>query len=1175
MGWARERALARRQNALRGREPGGQRKISPAAEAGRLQGLPHPARAPGTRRLPWPAVAEGAGVGGTRQPGRRRRRRGGRSAREPVQAAGGGRAMCAGGSGEREGSARAARAPALPASRPRRCLPPARTGCPPPPPLLLAPALHGSLPATACFVLPLEDGSDLSLLGSYLKGGSAPYFLLAWRNRGKDPATLPPDQVGTIVGTQPSYDMLRFNLSPTFLMGFHLLAMLVLLFSHVDPVSAETEMEGEGNETGECTGSYYCKKGVILPIWEPQDPSFGDKIARATVYFVAMVYMFLGVSIIADRFMSSIEVITSQEKEITIKKPNGETTKTTVRIWNETVSNLTLMALGSSAPEILLSVIEVCGHNFTAGDLGPSTIVGSAAFNMFIIIALCVYVVPDGETRKIKHLRVFFVTAAWSIFAYTWLYIILSVISPGVVEVWEGLLTFFFFPICVVFAWVADRRLLFYKYVYKRYRAGKQRGMIIEHEGDRPSSKTEIEMDGKVVNSHVDSFLDGALVLEVDERDQDEEEARREMARILKELKQKHPEKEIEQLIELANYQVLSQQQKSRAFYRIQATRLMTGAGNILKRHAADQARKAVSMHEVNTEVAENDPVSKIFFEQGTYQCLENCGTVALTIIRRGGDLTNTVFVDFRTEDGTANAGSDYEFTEGTVVFKPGETQKEIRVGIIDDDIFEEDENFLVHLSNVKVSAEASEDGILEANHVSTLACLGSPSTATVTIFDDDHAGIFTFEEPVTHVSESIGIMEVKVLRTSGARGNVIVPYRTIEGTARGGGEDFEDTCGELEFQNDEIVKIITIRIYDREEYEKECSFSLVLEEPKWIRRGMKALLLNELGGFTITGKYLYGQPVFRKVHARERPIPSSIITIAEECDDKQPLTSKEEEERRIAEMGRPILGEHTRLEVIIEESYEFKSTVDKLIKKTNLALVVGTNSWREQFIEAITVSAGEDDDDDECGEEKLPSCFDYVMHFLTVFWKVLFAFVPPTEYWNGWACFIVSILMIGILTAFIGDLASHFGCTIGLKDSVTAVVFVALGTSVPDTFASKVAATQDQYADASIGNVTGSNAVNVFLGIGVAWSIAAIYHAANGEQFKVSPGTLAFSVTLFTIFAFINVGVLLYRRRPEIGGELGGPRTAKLLTSCLFVLLWLLYIFFSSLEAYCHIKGF
>lgn len=45
------------------------------------------------------------------------------------------------------------------------------------------------------------------------------------------------------------------------------------------------------------------------------------------------------------------------------------------------------------------------------------------------------------------------------------------------------------------------------------------------------------------------------------------------------------------------------------------------------------------------------------------------------------------------------------------------------------------------------------------------------------------------------------------------------------------------------------------------------------------------------------------------------------------------------------------------------------------------------------------------------------------------------------------------------------------------------------------DTFASKVAAIQDEYADASVGNVTGSNAVNVFLGIGIAWTIAAFYH--------------------------------------------------------------------------------
>lgn len=57
------------------------------------------------------------------------------------------------------------------------------------------------------------------------------------------------------------------------------------------------------------------------------------------------------------------------------------------------------------------------------------------------------------------------------------------------------------------------------------------------------------------------------------------------------------------------------------------------------------------------------------------------------------------------------------------------------------------------------------------------------------------------------------------------------------------------------------------------------------------------------------------------------------------------------------------------------------------------------------------------------------------------------------------------------------------------------------------DTFASKVAAIQDKYADASVGNVTGSNAVNVFLGIGLAWTMAAIYHRSNGNDFVVPSG--------------------------------------------------------------------
>lgn len=43
-----------------------------------------------------------------------------------------------------------------------------------------------------------------------------------------------------------------------------------------------------------------------------------------------------------------------------------------------------------------------------------------------------------------------------------------------------------------------------------------------------------------------------------------------------------------------------------------------------------------------------------------------------------------------------------------------------------------------------------------------------------------------------------------------------------------------------------------------------------------------------------------------------------------------------------------------------------------------------------------------------------------------------------------------------------------------GLKNSVTGITIIAIGTSLPDTFASRSAALHDIGADASIGNITG-----------------------------------------------------------------------------------------------------
>ena len=535
-----------------------------------------------------------------------------------------------------------------------------------------------------------------------------------------------------------------------------------------------------------------CRKGVAFPRWDPvSNLSTGDKAARAIVYFSALVFMFLGVSIIADRFMAAIEVITSKEKEVSVKLPNGETTVVSMRIWNETVSNLTLMALGSSAPEILLSIIEICGNKFEAGELGPSTIVGSAAFNLFIIIAICVYVIPDGEVRRIKHLRVFFLTATWSVFAYLWMYIIISVITPGEVSVWEGVLTFMFFPLTVGSAYIADRRIFFYKFLNKRYRVSLNKNTA---DGD-------VEMDNC---NHVGQTTgkDGEIVFKgLDNEDaeiREFEKHRKDFIEILRELRKKHPNYDMKTLEEMAEYEAMNKGPKSRAFYRIQATRKLTGGGNIIKKSKVEQRKSSLQDVKVDTE---NDDVIRVFFEPGHYTVMENVGTFACTVSRQGGDANVAVYVDYQTEDSTANGGSDYEHAQGTLRFQPGETHVQFELTIIDDDIFEEDEHFYVRLNNQRLG----EPGPGFSGDITRLRCqLANPSMATVMILDDDHAGIFHFEEKKTSVPESVGEAHLRVVRSSGARGRVMIPYRSVEGTAQGGGVDYEDAIGELIFENDE-----------------------------------------------------------------------------------------------------------------------------------------------------------------------------------------------------------------------------------------------------------------------------------------------------------------------------------------------------------------------------------
>jgi len=128
--------------------------------------------------------------------------------------------------------------------------------------------------------------------------------------------------------------------------------------------------------------------------------------------------------------------------------------------------------------------------------------------------------------------------------------------------------------------------------------------------------------------------------------------------------------------------------------------------------------------------------------------------------------------------------------------------------------------------------------------------------------------------------------------------------------------------------------------------------------------------------------------------------------------------------------------------------------------------------TWGHQFKNAILLSP----QIDENGIIDEITGWEAALHFLCIGWKVLFATVPPAKHWHGWPSFLISLIFIGCLTAIVGEFAALLGCVMTLKQSLTAISIVALGTSLPDTFASRQATIQSDNADVAIGNITGSN---------------------------------------------------------------------------------------------------
>lgn len=254
-----------------------------------------------------------------------------------------------------------------------------------------------------------------------------------------------------------------------------------------------------------------------------------------------------------------------------------------------------------------------------------------------------------------------------------------------------------------------------------------------------------------------------------------------------------------------------------------------------------------------------------------------------------------------------------------------------------------------------------------------------------------------------------------------------------------------------------------------------------------------------------------------------------------------------------------PINGDRSITEVAItddDDHSKFVNLVQLKLQAKMLQFSIATATYQDQFLDAVEVDRDHID------------CMSYFLHFASLPWKVIMAFIPPTDYCGGWLCFVTSLGATGMITAVVAEMAGMFGCMIGISDAAVALTVVALGTSLPDTFASRLAIMYAEDADAAVGNVTGSNSVNVFLGLGLPWVIASFYAAGEGNAwsetgYMVPTGSLGTSVSIFAPLAIIVLLSLLVNRK-IIGGVVGGSSLCRTIGFCLYFGTWVLFLVLS-----------
>lgn len=188
----------------------------------------------------------------------------------------------------------------------------------------------------------------------------------------------------------------------------------------------------------------------------------------------------------------------------------------------------------------------------------------------------------------------------------------------------------------------------------------------------------------------------------------------------------------------------------------------------------------------------------------GTVQLHDDSGSVSesgdrvLVVLSREGGAVLAASVEHTRTGGTATPDVDFDYTPASESWGVGDLGHESFFILVTNDTLDEpNETVTVALSNPSAGT-----------------AVGAPGSFTLTIVDDDVAGVVQFAQPAFGVREDAGSISIPVSRTAGAASGVTVQYATSNGSASAG-SDYTAKSGTVTFGAGDTSETITVPILD------------------------------------------------------------------------------------------------------------------------------------------------------------------------------------------------------------------------------------------------------------------------------------------------------------------------------------------------------------------------